>query len=341
MTDKPVLKKKPTQADVARIAGVSQATVSIVLNNNADASIPADTVQRVWDAINQLGYVPNRAAQTLRTHKSYTIAAIIPDITNPFYPAFARGIQDVTEKQGYNLVLYNSDGEASKEVECLISAQQSHVDGIVGVFFHQHVHDLKPFLEASIPIVRFEPSRSQAGDLPLDSLYVDNEAAVRAAVRFLIERGHRRLAIVTGDVGPANARLQGFRQGLVDHQIADELIIESADFTEVGGYASVETLLSCQPRPTAVFAANDLLAIGIMQGVQAAGLHVPTDLAIVGFDDIPAARYVTPTLTTVAQFQEQVGKRAAEMLLEHLSASQPFGGRSIEMPYELKVRAST
>lgn len=341
MSSKTVLKKKPTQADVARSAGVSQTTVSLVINNIADTSIPAETVQKVWDAINRIGYIPNRAAQTLRTHKSYTIAAIIPDITNPFYPAFARGIQDAAEKQGYNLVLYNSDGAASKEIECLISAQHNHVDGVVGVFFHQRVQDLKPFLEANIPIVRFESSKSQAGTLPLDSLYVDNEAAVRSAVGYLIKRGHRRLAAVTGDVGPANARLRGFRQALIDHQITDELIVESPDFTETGGFASVKKLLSYQPRPTAVFAANDLLAIGVMQGVQAAGLHVPGDIAIIGFDDIPAARYVTPTLTTVAQFQEQIGKCAAEMLLEHLSASELLGGRSVEMPYELIIRAST
>lgn len=322
------------------MAGVSQTTVSLVLNNNTETSIPGETVKKVWDAIHQLGYVPNRAAQTLRTHKSYTIAAIIPDITNPFYPAFARGIQDTAEQQGYNLVLYNSDGAAAKEIECLISAQQSHVDGIIGVFFHQRVHNLRPFLESNIPIVRFEPGKPNTGELPLDSLYVDNEAAVRTAVRFLIERGHRRLAVVTGDIGPANARLRGFRQALIDHRISDELIVESPNFAETGGYASVEKLLSYQPRPTAVFAANDLLAIGIMQGVQAAGLRVPHDLAIVGFDDIPAARYVTPALTTVAQFQESIGQRAAEMLLEHLSSAEPLGGRSVEMPYELKVRDS-
>jgi LacI family transcriptional regulator len=341
MNRKNTLKKKPTQGDVASMAGVSQTTVSLVLNNNTDTAIPLETVQKVWDAIHILGYVPNRAAQSLRTQKSYTIAAIIPDITNPFYPAFARGIQDVAERQGYNIVLYNSDGVAEKEIQCLISAQQSRMDGIVGVFFHQRVRDLKPVLESNIPIVRFEPIKPQTGDLPLDSLYVDNEAAVQTAVRYLIERGHRHLAIVTGDTGPANARLNGFRQALIDHHLTDEIVIESPDFTVTGGYAAGEKLLELESRPTAVFAANDLLAIGVMQRIQEAGLSVPDDLAIVGFDDIPAAQFVTPALTTVAQFQEDVGRRAAEMLLEHLSSSQPLGGRSVEMPYELMIRAST
>ena len=323
------------------MAGVSQTTVSLVLNNQTNTSIPTQTTDRVWDAINKLGYVPNRAAQTLRTQKSYTIAAIIPDITNPFYPAFARGIQDVAEKHGYNLVLYNSDGDARKETECLISAQQSHVDGIVGVFFNLRVRDLKPILESNLPIVRFQPAQTNAGNLPLDSLFVDNEAAARAVVRYLVEKGHTHLAAVTGDIGPGNARLHGFRQGLAMYGLPDTCVIESPDFSETGGYASVEKLMSYQSRPTAIFAANDLLAIGVMQGVQEAGLRVPDDLAIVGFDDIPAARYVTPALTTVAQFQEKVGQRAAEMLLAHLASDEPISGRCIEMPFELKLRAST
>ncbi len=323
------------------MAGVSQTTVSLVLNDNADTSIPAETIKRVWDAIQQLGYVPNRAAQTLRTRKSYMIATIIPDITNPFYPAFARGVQDIAEKQGYNLVLYNSDGIAAKEAECLISAQQSHADGIIGVFFHQRVRNLKPMLESGIPIVRFEPAQPQTGDLPLDSLYLDNEAAVRDVIDFLVKRGHSRIAIVTGDAGPGNSRMRGFQQALVEHQLSTEYVIESPDFTESGGHAAVAKLLSCQPRPTAVFAANDLIAIGVIQGIQAAGMCVPQDVAVVGFDDIPAAHYVTPTLTTVAQFQERIGQRAAEMLLERLVSEERLSGRRVEMPYELKIRGST
>jgi LacI family transcriptional regulator len=134
--------------------------------------------------------------------------------------------------------------------------------------------------------------------------------------------------------------LRGFQQGLKEHRLPIDYVIESPDFTETGGYSSVKKLLSYQPRPTAIFAANDLLAIGVMQGIQAAGLHVPDDFAIVGFDDIPAARYVTPSLTTVAQLQEQIGQRAAEMLLDRLSTQESGSGRCIEMPYELKVRTS-
>jgi LacI family transcriptional regulator len=327
-----------TMRDVAQQAGVSITTVSHVLNNTRPVS--EDLRLRVESAMTRLGYVPNRTARSLRTQRSYTIAAIIPDICNPFYPAFARGIQDSAEAKGYNLVLFNSDGDPAKEAACLRAAQHSHVDGIVGVFFHLRVRDLAPLLEAHLPIVRFLPARSSTGDLPLDSLYLDNPAAAHSVVDFLVQRGHRHIAILTGDAGPGDARLQGFQQGMAAHRLASDAIIESRDFSETGGLAAVATLLTMQPRPTAVFAANDLLAIGLMQGVQAAGLRIPEDLAIVGFDDIPAARYVSPALTTVAQFQEHIGQRAAAMLLEHLQSKSPLPGRCVELPYRVQVRSS-
>lgn len=328
-----------TMRDVARQAGVSITTVSHVLNNSRPVS--DELRQRVESAMSELGYVPNRAARSLRTQKSYTIAVIIPDITNPFYPAFARGIQDTAEAEGYNLVLYNSDGDPDKEADCLRTARHSHVDGIVGVFFHLRVRDLAPLLEARLPIVRFLPRPSATGDLPLDSLYLDNLAAAHSVVDFLVERGHQHIAIVSGDAGPGDARLQGFQQGMEAHKLPSDYVIESQDFSETGGLAAVETLLKMQPRPSAVFAANDLLAIGLMQGVQAAGLRVPEDLAIVGFDDIPAARYVSPALTTVSQFQETIGQRAAAMLLEHLASPEPLSGRCVQLPYQLMIRQST
>lgn len=341
MNRKKSTKRKPTQADVAQLAGVSQTTVSHILNDSSLDEFSPETIQRVWDAINQLAYVPNRAAQSLRTSRTYTIAAIIPDITNPFYPAFARGIQNAAETHHYGLVLYNTDGNPDKEAQCLRIAHQSGVDGIIGVFFHQRVRNLKPYLDDNLPIVRFEPARRNVGGLPLDSLFVDNEAAAMVAVTHLIERGHQHIAMVTDDAGPGNMRLVGYRQALAQHGLEHEIIIESEDFTAQGGYLATSILLQYQPRPTAVFAANDLLAIGIMQAAHAANLNVPSDLAIVGFDDIPAAQYVTPRLTTIAQFQENLGKRAAEMLFEHLNATGNLGGRCEEMPFELKIRESS
>jgi LacI family transcriptional regulator len=341
MADKQVRRKHPTQADVARRAGVSQATVSYVLNNNSSIAVPPETRQRINDAIAELGYIPDRAARSLRTRKTYTIAGVIPDITNPFYPAFERGIQDLADQHGYDLIMYNTDESAEKERKCLRSVQQGRVDGVIAVLFHLSATDLLPLLEKGIAVVRLEATPKRAGAAPLDNLYVDNIAAARSAVAYLIGKGHTRIGMITGRRGPGRNRLLGYQQALAERHIAlDAQLIRSGDFNVAGGHQSMRQLLALTPRPTAVFAANDLMAMGAMSAIRTAGLRVPDDVAVVGFDDIPAAELVTPPLTTVTQFQEQLGRRAAELLLERFGGGAPEGGRCEEMPYKLIVRES-
>ncbi|MBZ0304222.1 MAG: LacI family transcriptional regulator, partial [Anaerolineae bacterium] len=147
--------------------------VSYVLNSNTPVSIPAETRQRVLDAIDQLGYQPNRTARSLRTSKTYTIAAIIPDITNPFYPAFERGIQDVADERGYDVITYNTDGLADKEQKYIQSMLEGRVDGLVAVLFHTSAMGLFPLLDHNIPVVRLEATPKAAGSRPLDNIYLD------------------------------------------------------------------------------------------------------------------------------------------------------------------------
>lgn len=335
--------KRPTQGDVARLAGVSQATVSHVLNNSNAISVPADTRRRVLDAIERLGYVPDSSALRLRTGKTFTIASVIPDISNPFYPQLERGIQDVAEEAGYDLIIYNTDGMAEKECKCLRALQHGRVDGVIGVFFHVNARDLRSLIERNVAIVRLENRAQELGDLPIDNLFVDNAAAARTAVKHLLERGHRRIGFIAGQTGPRDIRMRGYREALSEAGIAFDynLIQVSGGFTEAGGYEGMRRLLALSPRPTAVFAANDLVAMGALIALREAGLHVPRDMAVVGFDDIPAAKLVTPPLTTISQFQERLGRRAVELLLERLSGAVTGPARSVEMPFELIVREST
>lgn len=333
--------KRPTQADVARLAGVSQAMVSYILNDNAVIAVPAETRQRIMEAIDKLGYVPDRAAQSLRTRKTYTIACIIPDITNPFYPAFERGIQDVAERHGYDLITYNSDGLADKELKCLHSAQRGRVEGVVGVFFHLTAAQLRPLLDRGVAVVRLESRKPGKGRLALDNLYVDNCAAARAAVAYLIEKGHARIGMLAGQQGPRAARGQGYQQALeCAHIPFDPALVREGPFAEEGGYQGMREMLALSRRPTAVFAANDLIAMGALVALREAGLQVPGDIAVVGFDDIPFAKLVSPPLTTVAQFEHKLGRRAAEMVFERLNGEAPPAGRSEEMPSQLIVRES-
>ncbi len=345
LTDgRPAGVRRPTQADVARLANVSQATVSYVLNSNSAISVPEVTRQRILSAVHELGYVPNGIARSLRTQKTYMIAAVIPDITNPFYPAFERGVQEAAEASGYDLIVFNTGGIAEKERRCVRSLQQGRVDGVVAVFFHLKAEDLRPLLERNVALVRLEAVKKGVSslNLPLDNLYVDNVAASRTAVEHLIGRGHQRIGMIAGQSGPRQARVRGYRAALAAHRLPlDEALILDGDFSEDGGHRAMQSLLDGPQPPTAVFAANDVMAMGALVAIREAGLGVPEDVAVVGFDDIPAAGLITPRLTTVAQFQENLGVRAAEMLLERLDGSAPEQGRSEEMPYELIVREST
>jgi LacI family transcriptional regulator len=336
-----VRRKRPTQADVARRAGLSQAMVSYVLNANTAVSVPEETRARVLAAMQELGYVPNRAARSLRTSKTLTIASIIPDITNPFYPAFVRGIQDVADFHGYDLIMYNSDGAAEKERKYLDSVEQGRADGMVGVFFHVSARELGGLLEQGIAIVRLEAMRKLPGELPLDNIFVDSLSATRDAVTYLVGRGYREVAMLGNTPGPGEARQLGYRQAIQSAglPVRDEYIIR-CDFTEAGGYLGMQALLALPVRPDAVFAANDVMAMGALAAIQAAGLQVPADIAVMGFDDIPLARLLTPPLTTVRQYQTQLGRRAAELLLERLTGAYTGPGRSQEMPYEIVPRTS-
>jgi LacI family transcriptional regulator len=336
------LKKRPTQSDVANRAGVSQTTVSYVINNS-DIAIPEATRRRVLMAMEELGYVPNRAARSLRSNKTFTIATIIPDIANPFYPAYQRGIQDVTRQYDYDLILYNTDEQEREELRCLRSLEERQVDGAIVALFHHDHQVLRPLLDRGVALVSLVTGPQDVGDLSLDTIYVDNSAAAYEAVCYLANKGHARIGMIAGSAGtPARQRrVHGYQLALSSHHLPhDETIIQGGEFTEQGGYESMKRLLNTSPRITAVFASNDLMAIGAMAAIRQSGLSVPEDIAVVGFDDIPAARLISPPLTTINQFKQQLGRRAAELLFERLSGAVTGEGRSIEMPFELIIRQS-
>jgi LacI family transcriptional regulator len=337
MAQREVRSRRPTQYDVAKLAGVSQTTVSNILNNNPAISVPEETRQRILAAVHELGYIPDRNARSLRTQKTYTIAAIIPDITNPYYPSFMRGIQDVAESHNFDLISYNSDGIFEKEVKCLCSILNNRVDGLITALFHDH----NDFLASlGIPVVKLD--LKPKGMHPFDIIYFDNIAAARIVVNYLIAKSYLPIALIAGVPNtPADQRSIGYKQALEEHNISlDENLIIRGNYAEKDGYDAMKSLLH-QPRlPRAVFAINDLMAMGAMLAIHEAGLRIPDDIAIAGIDDIPAARLVNPPLTTINQFQENIGRRAAEMLFERINGTVPEEGRTVEYPFEFVIRES-
>ncbi len=339
---KEVRQKVPTQADVARLAGVSRPMVSYVLNNSTSVSVAPETRKRILDAIAKLAYKPDSMAQSLRTGKTRTIAGFIPDITNPFYPAFQRGIQDVARRYQFGVITYNTDGLEEEERQCLEWMQQGRVDGVIGTFWHLTADDLGGVLGRNVAVVKMCVGPSDVQDIPIDYIYVDNAAAAKCAVTYLIDKGHTRIGMIGGQTAPPRQmRVLGYQQALAEHHLSlDESLLQGGDFAEGGGYTAMQSLLKTRPLPTAVFAANDLMAIGALLAIREAGLSVPDDIAIVGFDDIPAAKMVHPALTTITQFAHNMGVRAAEMLFERLAEPGRFGMRVAECPFELIVRDS-
>lgn len=332
-------KNKPTQAEVAKLAGTSQAVVSYVLTNNQKVSIPPETRQKVQNAIEKLGYIPNGIGRGLRTSKTYTIGSIIPDITNPFYPTFIRGIQDVAEENGYDLVIYNTDGDKKKEQQSLISVIQNRMDGLIVVPFHISQDEL---LNINIPTIQLIQKPLEPP--PLDSIYIDNIAAAFTVVEHLIERGYMHIGMIAGkaDTPPRKSRILGYQKAIALHHIPlDEVLIRDGGFTEDGGYTTMQELLKISPRIDAVFAANDLMAMGALTAIREAGLRIPQDIAVAGMDDIPAARLVYPPLTTITQYQHNIGRKAAEMLFDRVKDEYIESPRSREMPFSLIVRNST
>ncbi len=338
-------KKRPTQADVAQKAGVSQAMVSYVLNDNSNITVPEDTRRRILATMDELGYVPNRAARILRTNRTATIACIVPDITNTFHTTFARGIQVVAEQHGYDMVLYNTDRIPENEKKYLRRIQEGPVDGVVITAYHLSAKDFVPLLKLNIPVVIQGPNIMplQVKGFPLDSLHVNDIEAASTIVSFFIEKGHTRIGMIAGqeNTPPREQREAGYRQTLKKHNIPiDEQLIRGGDFREEGAYRSMQNLLNQSPRPTAVFAASDVMAIGAIMAIRDAGLDVPGDIAVIGFDDIPMAKHITPSLTTIAQSEGKLGQRAAQMLFDRLEDRAPNVGRREEMPFKLIVRGS-
>jgi len=313
--------------------------VSLVLSGGGD-HLPSLTRERVQAAATALGYVPNRSAQRLRAKRTWTIACVLPDISNPYYPALEQGVQEVAAAAGYDVIAVHTDGTPEQEKRLLGWGRERRVDGLVGVFFTLSGLELGVLAENNLAVLRVEARRKSETVLPLDNIYVDNRRAAKEATEHLIRRGHRRIAMLSVNGGPGPERAAGYAFAMAEAGLPAEMELQ-ASFTPEAGSAGMSSLLAGTVRPTAVFAANDLMALGAMMTLRERGLQVPGDVAVMGFDDIEAARWVTPALTTVNQFQRALGRVSAEMLLQRLAGLPPgTTGRQREMPFQLMIRES-
>jgi LacI family transcriptional regulator len=329
---------RPRIGQVAALAGVSATTVSHALNGRRPVS--EATRRRVLDAIEELGYRPNVVARGLRAGRSLTIGLVIPDITNPFYPVLARGLQDVLGPAGYDEIVTNTNGERDLERHALDKMISRQVDGIAFAVFHTHADDLRPVIDAGIPVVRLGGRQALPG---VDLVHSDDEGSAAEAARYLLRGGFRRIAFVCGPAaeGPAAERVAGYRAALAEAGVAvDPELVVYTEFSRAGGAEGVGRLLELPVPPDAVMCANDMMAIGAVDAARERGLRVPDDLAVMGFDDIEAASLVTPALTTMANPAREIGRACARLLLERISGTVAGPSTEVIIPARLVRRQS-
>jgi len=328
--------------DIAEKANVSPGTVSKILKGTYIGS--SETKNRVLKIAKELGYTPNLIASSLKSRKSRTIALIVPEISVPFFPELSRGVEDVARENEYNVILCSSNNDPIQEAKYLESLERRWVDGIIfsritGDTFKEKI----PRLLANKVKMVFVDRVPVENKLPIARVEIDNEKAAYSATEFLIKLGHKDIACITGPLNTriAQQRLEGYKKALRDNDVPvnDELIVEGT-FKLDSGFKGVNVLLERKVYFTAIFANNDLMAIGAIKALRKRNLRVPEDISVIGFDGIPLSEYIEPALTTVVQPIYEMGRTAARLLLEGIKKGvEPKD--HIVLDTRIEVREST
>ncbi len=328
-----------TVADVAKKAGVSTMTVSRAINGGV--GVRPETRRRVESAVAELDFVPNGVARGLMTRKTGTLGLIVPDIVNPFFTMVVRGAETVARRAGYRLLLCNSEADVSQEREYVEHMISHRVEGLlVAPSGDRSKANLSLLIRRKVPFVLID--RSVAG-LKCDLVHSDGVTGSKRLINHLVSLGHRRIAVIieADDVSTARERLQGYREALkaANLKFAPEAIIRTtAD--RAGGYEAMRQILELKQPSTAVFAVNNMTALGAMQALRERGLSVPSDIALVCFDDVEHLAVLSPFLTVVNQPTELFGAHAAQLLLDRISRDDGGRRRNIVLPTDLIVRGS-
>lgn len=327
-----------TMKDVARLAGVSTSTVSHVINNNRFVS---DAVrEKIEAAISELNYAPSALARSLKINQTHTIGMLLTASSNPFYSEVVRGVENSCYERGYSLVLCNTEGDEERMNRSLETLLQKRVDGLLIMCTESHLPSediLKRY--PSIPTVMMDWAPFEGdSDLIQDNSLLGGEQATA----YLISRGYTRIACIAGpqDKTPARLRLDGYKKAMATAglPILPGYIVDS-DFEFQGGFNAMNQLLSLNPAPQAVFTSNDAMAVGVYHALYQAGLSVPQDMAVIGYDNIELARYMTPPLTTIHQPKDELGELAIDALIHRL-ADPGVSPQLLVLTPELIERAS-
>lgn len=331
--------------DVAKAANVSQSTVSRILSpssNQSKVPISEETIEKVLSVVEELGYQPNQYARSLRGQKNHVIGMLIADISNPFYHPMVRAVQDVASHYQYSVMIANSDHLYEKEMLFCESLLRRPVDGAIMIPYHLTDDDLDNLIARTGMAIGAVGNHIQHPKV--DIAFADDTKASYDVVRWLIEkRGHQRIAMICAnhEFPVIKRRYGAFQQAMKDSglSVPAEYVIEG-DWSTESGSRAISVLLALPTPPTAVFAACDTIAIGALDAAEKMNYRVPEDIAIIGFDDIPAASWVRPQLSTVAQYPGEMGNLLAKALFERITGEYDGPSRRFEVPFRFFERAS-
>ncbi len=327
-----------TIADVARRAGVSPVTVSRVINGASN--VRASTRQAVEQAIDDLHYVPSVVARSLRSKRTYALALVVPDITNPFWTTVARGVEDAAQSGSYSVLLCNTDESPAKQQRYLDMIVSQRVDGVIIAPYDSDAKNLTRLQERDIPTVVVD-RRIQGWDV--DSVYGDSTSGAFALANHLIGLGHSRIAMITGPYGTSTAedRLEGYCMAIKAAGLPlDPTLVKRGEYRAESGLHLMQELLETPNPPTAVLTANNLIAMGAFESLRLNKLSVPQDIALVTFDDLPEISRFFPFFTVISQPAYEMGKEAAQLLLSRLDSGNLLEPRCVILPTQLVARIS-
>lgn len=330
--------RRLTIRDVARVAGVSTATISRYLNKSG--YVDEETGRRITRAVEETGYTASIAASSLKSQKSRLLMLVVPDICNPFYSQMARRVQQLASERGYIMALLNSDGSPEEETAAVRTAVQMYAGGILLATIDVRPNVVKTIVDSGIPAVglnAFEESE-------FDTVHVHKNGGTYLAVRHLLELGHTGIAFAGGLPGTAIAqsRRQGHERALREAglPVQEEYIFEMG-FTQEDGYKAGRYLSTLRPGVTAICCANDLIALGVIAALNDQGIDVPGDFSVTGMDNIPYGRTSSPKLTTVTNDSDAFADAGVNMLFDRINGLYTGAPRSVEIPHDLIVRSST
>ncbi|MDF1514484.1 MAG: LacI family DNA-binding transcriptional regulator [Anaerolineae bacterium] len=328
----------PTIKDVAKSAGVAPITASRVINHSGYVS--DSTRRRVEQAIDALGYIPNRVARSLRSKQTNLVALVLTDITNPFWTTVARGVEDAASEGGFSVILCNTDESKIKQDAYVRNLLQRQVDGFLIVPSEDAPVVLSLIQKQSVPVVVLDREVKE----DVDTVRSDSFNGAVQLTRLLLDLGHHHIAMLSGPLGVSTAvdRVQGYLNVLGENgmPVRSEFIIYGS-FTQQGGYDMCRTILSVHPRPTAIFAGNNFIAVGVLRALREVGLRVPEDMALVAFDDLPPTYVIDPFLTVAAQSAYEMGQIATQILLKRMEGKGTLPTQEILLPTQLIIRQSS